>query len=611
MPASRRSILSLLNTTIMRANFLLLFYLSIPFFLLAQGENNIWYLGEDFGIDFNGDHARAISDGKIPPLSGIGTTACDKNGNLLFYTNGLTVWDRNHQVMPNGSDLEGYRVLSSAIIIPYPEHPSLYYLFTFTPIVNGTQAYYSIIDMNLNNGLGDVILSQKNIRLTDNVTLLFATAPGSCGSLWLVTHGYKNYHFIAYNITGNGIDTKPVISNVGSYLRDIEGRLKFNNIYNRLLLHSSSGLVEIYDFDQNTGQISNPFTYSPALIDKSEFVSASFSPDGSKFFVSLYNSNIGSFEIRQHHYPPVDTNNFFNNYQSLFLDYPITDMQNGPNGQLYIRFNVRYIGVITQPNVIDFASSYVDSVFQTPGTILSYLPNLVVTTNPPFDSTYQVPDQMAFCTGEALKISLNPNADYIWQDNTTDFEYTITHPGIYTYLANKGKCIFYDTIEVLERQYPTINLGKDTLLCIDQSLILSLPMADTIVWDDGSSNTSRSFNEPGTYWVHASNGKCESRDTFTIKYHECNCDLYVPNVFSPNGDGNNDVFQIFSTCDLVYFSISIYNRWGEEVFYSRQLSDSWTGDSHKIPGVYIYHIQYRTLPNNPLQKLAGSITLFL
>lgn len=125
MPASRRSILSLLNTTIMRPNFLLLFYLSIPFFLLAQGENNIWYLGENFGIDFNGDHASAISDGKIPPLSGIGTTACDKNGNLLFYTNGLTVWDRNHQVMPNGSDLEGYRVLSSAIIIPYPEHPSI------------------------------------------------------------------------------------------------------------------------------------------------------------------------------------------------------------------------------------------------------------------------------------------------------------------------------------------------------------------------------------------------------------------------------------------------------------------------------------------------------
>src|SRR5207244_1600787 len=127
-----------------------------------------WYFGANAGIDFSSGSPVAVTYGKVIASEG---SACmsDTSGNLLFYTDGDTVWDKNDNVMPSGTGLYGGGGTStqSAIILPQPGSDSLYYIFTVDGAtggcVNGCVFGYSIVDMSLNAGLGDV--STKNIPL--------------------------------------------------------------------------------------------------------------------------------------------------------------------------------------------------------------------------------------------------------------------------------------------------------------------------------------------------------------------------------------------------------------------------------------------------------------
>ena len=104
----------------MQKKFILIFFLVIQHFLYAQKEGNIWYFGSNAGIDFNTEIPTAITDGAMDTPEGC-ATMCDNMGNILFYTNGVTVWNSEHEVMPNGDELFGnVSSTQSAIIIKKP-----------------------------------------------------------------------------------------------------------------------------------------------------------------------------------------------------------------------------------------------------------------------------------------------------------------------------------------------------------------------------------------------------------------------------------------------------------------------------------------------------------
>src|SRR5690606_35253082 len=134
--------------------------------LLGQLEYSHWYFGLKAGLRFNQNGTvTPLTDGKIDALEGCATIS-DANGNLLFYSNGYQVWNRNHVEMPNGEDLLGTRsTTQSTLIIPNPCYSNIYYLITQSgPTQSCLGVYYSVIDMTLDNGLGDVT-DQKNIPL--------------------------------------------------------------------------------------------------------------------------------------------------------------------------------------------------------------------------------------------------------------------------------------------------------------------------------------------------------------------------------------------------------------------------------------------------------------
>jgi hypothetical protein len=214
---------------------LFLFLLLISSTIFSQGEANFWYFGKNAGINFNSGNPVPIT-GKLNTNEGCSSFS-DKNGNLLFYSDGITVWDKNSNVMPNGKNLKGDpSSTQSAIIVPHPGKNNIYYLFTvgannydmdgnLISATEGLQCY--TIDMTANGGLGDVIgapidLSNgQNANLTEKIN---SVKGANCNSYWVIS--LVNNTFVTYKIDSTGLISTPIISTVNNYSQDPRGYLK-------------------------------------------------------------------------------------------------------------------------------------------------------------------------------------------------------------------------------------------------------------------------------------------------------------------------------------------------------------------------------------------------
>ncbi|MCE9539629.1 MAG: hypothetical protein K8R85_10470 [Bacteroidetes bacterium] len=114
-----------------------IFVIIIPLFANAQKQGNIWYFGNQAGLNFNSGNPISISDGQTylypnpGPHSEGSSVICDSTSALLFYSNGAKVWNKNQQVMPNGDSLLGHpSSTQAALIIPQPQSSRYFYLFT-------------------------------------------------------------------------------------------------------------------------------------------------------------------------------------------------------------------------------------------------------------------------------------------------------------------------------------------------------------------------------------------------------------------------------------------------------------------------------------------------
>lgn len=157
----------LLSLMVMRIKFITGLLLLLPLLGVSQGEFNKWYFGVNAGIDFNATPPSALPAGSMNTMHASFSVA-DSTGSLLFYSQGQSVWNRNHQVMPNGSGLFGGQSNQQVFTMKKPGTENLYYLFSifmnlYPP---GYGLYYSLIDMNLNGGLGDVVTGYKNIPVS-------------------------------------------------------------------------------------------------------------------------------------------------------------------------------------------------------------------------------------------------------------------------------------------------------------------------------------------------------------------------------------------------------------------------------------------------------------
>ncbi|WP_298222579.1 T9SS type B sorting domain-containing protein [Flavobacterium sp.] len=289
----------------MRSLYFIVVLVLYSFTCYAQKENNVWYFGDKAGLDFNSGTPVNLSDGKIFTVEGCATIS-NASGQLLFYTNGVKVWNRNHQVMANGAGLHGHvSSTQSAIIVPKPNSNTIYYIFTTAQLAEPNGLQYSEIDISLNGGLGDVT-ANKNIPLyTPTCEKLSAVKDYTNNTYWVITHGFGNNTFAAFKIDDSGVNIIPVISNTGSFVgvrtEDSIGSLKFSPNGSKLACANKYLVgLELFDFNIQTGLVSNPISITRSNSGR-RFYSIEFSASGDILYAAkgnkIYQYNLLSSNI--------------------------------------------------------------------------------------------------------------------------------------------------------------------------------------------------------------------------------------------------------------------------------------------------------------------------
>jgi len=332
----------------------------------AQRPTDLWYFGRQAGLSFASGTPTPLLDGAMTTYEGC-AVATTKRGELLFYTDGQTVWNRQHQPMPGGRRLMGSgSSAQSALIVPDPGSGNIFYTFTVAPQGGPDGLRYSVVDMTRANGLGDV--PRINLLLLTPVAEKLAAVRHANGrDVWVVAHRWNSNAFLSYLVTADGVRTgKPVFSNVGSMNagpgRNAIGTLKFSPDGTKLAtaIWRESNKFEVYNFDRTTGQVSNPRSFGPYL----EAYGVEFSPDGTKLYGTCNgNSNAtstsGTSSETQVWQFDLATKAAVQVGHSA--NHKIGALQRGPDGKIYVaREDNSFLGVIEKPNASGKACNYVD-----------------------------------------------------------------------------------------------------------------------------------------------------------------------------------------------------------------------------------------------------------
>lgn len=343
----------------MKHAFSLLAFLFLPLVsVLAQGEKSIWYFGGQAGLSFASGTPVPLTDSKMTTYEG-SSVATNQLGQLLFYTNGETVWNRQHLPMPNGRHLMGSSSSSqSALVVPDPGSGNVFYVFTVAPQGNSNGLRYSIVDMTRDNGLGDV--PRANMLLVTPVAEKLAAVRHQNGrDTWVLAHRWNSNAFVAYLVTPEGVSAMPVMSNVGSMNagpgRNAIGCLKFSPDGTKLAtaIWRETNKFEVYDFDRTTGKVSKPRSFGPY----EEAYGVEFSPDGSKLYGTSNGKGGGKAQIWQ-----IDLKTGKTLEVGGSANRKIGSLQLGPDGKIYVaREDNPYLGIIQNPNNLGAACNYLDN----------------------------------------------------------------------------------------------------------------------------------------------------------------------------------------------------------------------------------------------------------
>ncbi|MCW3467491.1 gliding motility-associated C-terminal domain-containing protein [Chitinophaga nivalis] len=218
------------------------------------------------------------------------------------------------------------------------------------------------------------------------------------------------------------------------------------------------------------------------------------------------------------------------------------------------------------------------------------------------------------CKGNFLVLTADfGNGTYLWQDGSDQATYYVTQPGNYSVQAKIGRCEASDAIRVSYVDTLRANLGPDKLLCQEETLQLQPTGIGgaAFKWQDSTSVPVYNVTRPGIYAIVAHNACGKSVDSVQISYQDCACTMHFPTAFTPNGDGRNDYFRPIFRCPVYQYTLSIYNRWGERVFFTTDPKVGWTGKVYgqAIDAVtFVWIVDYREVNTNLVVHKTGTVT---
>ncbi|MBK6929806.1 MAG: hypothetical protein IPH12_02720 [Saprospirales bacterium] len=515
-------------------------------------EAKIWYFGRQAGLDFSDNPPLVLTSGKTS-TNEAAAVASDPLGQLIFYTDAKTVFQRNHIAMPNGSGLFGHTSSSQTIIVPHPGNPALFYVFTPDSYDNGPArgVSYSVVDMALNGGFGDVPAGQKNLTLTpasELVEQLSAVRHCNGADFWVLNHRKTSNAFLAYRIDQNGLNTTPVVSNTGTGGQapngnyDVIGQMKIAPDGLRLaraLYHTNA--VEVFDFDAATGSVSNPvLLQTPGLINP---YGVEFSPTGRYLYATGLGNPSSLFQFDLHAGNAAAISATAVKLATFPGIYHYGQLQAAPNGKIYTTNSgpgvfTTQLGVIQFPDEAGANCLYQENgqtLGGTPGTNLS-LPNFPVSyfwkpaiwfdSADLVDTICQTPQEQTFylkklsCGIQSVDWAISGSGTILNQSKET-VTVRFDQAGQATLVAHAvaacGEAADTLQVAVLEPSTAVLNLGPDHAVCANGVTELDAgPGFQKYQWYDGSTGqTNTPAAGPGKYWVDVWDN-CDNKQTDTL-----------------------------------------------------------------------------------------------
>ncbi|MEQ9187169.1 MAG: gliding motility-associated C-terminal domain-containing protein [Cryomorphaceae bacterium] len=505
---------------------ILLAILLLPFQLLAQTPADWWYFGQTAGIHFTPTGPVGDTNGQLSTLEGVATIS-DSDGDLLFYTDGSTVWDANHDVMPNGTGLTGNSSSTqSAIILKRPGSTTDYYIFTVQNNALPQGMQYTRVDMTLNAGMGDVDIGEKNVPMVTPTAEKISAVPKSNG-FWVLTLKLPGDTAYAFEVTNAGVNLTPVTSNAGFTLGtgNFLGYLKPSLQGDRLAaIHYQIPGVFLYDFDATTGVVSNAMQLTTSITSG---YGVEFSPSGNYLYASSYSTaNTVQYDLT------LGTAAAISASETLISSGGTGGgtVQLGPDNKIYnARWNQGFLSRINDPEQPGLLCNWEDTAVSLLGRSSQIgLPTFLQAF---FNVSFSADDH---CFGESFQFVIDTAGidSIFWNfgdpasgSNDSSYAYfpshTYTDTGTYTVMLIAKSDTLIDTAYSSLFVYPrqNLDLGPDTVLCGPDTLVLDASEAfSTFLWSDSTTADSFIIYEDSTVWVQL-NGFCDTlRDTVSIRF---------------------------------------------------------------------------------------------
>jgi outer membrane protein OmpA-like peptidoglycan-associated protein/6-phosphogluconolactonase (cycloisomerase 2 family) len=358
--------------------------ISLLFILLfksnAQFESSKWIFGHGAGIDFKGGEVQSFTGSKINTIEGCSTLSNNK-GDLLFYTDGISVWNKNNALMPNGKDLKGnISSTQSTIIIPKPGSKTILYVFTVDSEGGKGGFTYSIVDLSKEKGLGDITVKNEPINIHFTEKLIAVKHPNNV-DIWVIVHEYESNVFLVYLLTKNGLSPQPIISTIGmkhdKSIYNTIGYMKMSPDKKKLALAiNGNKIVQLFDFNAKDGTITNPITLK--FDAQSSPYGLEFSPNSNLLYISMVSNGFVYQAI-------IDDGNEQSIQKSIRLigrskkNRFLGALQLGIDGRIYAaEYQSKYLSVIDNPNTIGSSCSYrAEAVTLNGGICMLGLPTFV------------------------------------------------------------------------------------------------------------------------------------------------------------------------------------------------------------------------------------------
>ncbi len=629
----------------------------------AQKEAQQWYFGNGFGFIFNDTslvNPTPISNTGYPNGFENNANICDAcTGESLFWTNGLEVRDSVASIMQGGNSLSGSSSSSDGVIIvPLPGNDSLYYIFIADDCCGDPNPYtgisYSMVNINANGGLGEVVF--KDSLLDDSRNYLesvTAVHHANRSDIWVLFRDDED-KFYSFLVTKNGLDaTATKVSTVddisGLPANKRRGQIKISPNGSKVSMNVHD-LQQVYDFDDVTGEVSNPLQ----LGSRKRGYGTNFSQDASKVYYSHEimvagdTTFITQFDLSLTNTvtivaSKVDLDTVVANFKGA----KFTDIALGPNGKIYIHsfgsgsgLQSRRISVIHNPNQAGFGCNYIGQqiVLGPPGSgaatssnfIQSYFSEQYISANGFLEANYTVPDTM-LCEVDSLTIEASINSrvykqrweikdslnNLVYEDSAISTKFLLEEGTYYISLVIEDKCGIWsdtilDTMSIGLYDDPEYFVPSDTICDIKGRITLALSgNAEEYIWSTEETTETIEVTQAGVYSLeYIMDNGCSYYDTTFVEEENCQYLLFIPNAVRIR-DSDSETFWNIRVDRFSKYSISIYDRWGSVIYNSMNNSsvkinmDNLENAvlTYKFEGIDLYGEEIRRVGNITLIKL--------